>query len=429
MKIDATNFKRLLPVLQHLAKFSGANRASICQRHGVAMEDVVEMITKLCGALSLWDEEALEVAAKRFDVLLPDWKPAPPAPAPKPVAAAPVRRPIPAPAPVEKPKPVRAAPPVLKVGVGAIAPVKLSPEADLGRWLDVQRIKVVEKVATYVIEVTPELAAAWLNFNMANRKPSKAKIRRFAQAMKTHRWTINGESLKFSKTGRLIDGQSRLMAVLEAGVPAQLEVRAGLPDVAQDSMDCGELRKGSHTLEMMGESNPGILAPALRQVQMWERGYLGGIPFGMSLVLENQEIKPLLEKHSALKISVGWVVSDGHKIKNAMPSSEGAFFHYVLGLADRELRDGFFEALVEGIGLTKASPVYHLREKLLELRRQGGVQETGFKSKGKVLRAALIIKAWNAARAGEKMTGLIWRNRGPLAEKFPKLEIPQKGAA
>ncbi len=431
MNFDGKTFQRLLPALQHLAKFSGANRAAICQKHGVAIEDVVAFITKACGALSMWDEDELEKAAKKFDVILPEWKPT--AFTAKSVAvqapAMPARK-IPAAPPAEKAqtrsKPVREAPSVLKVGVGAIAPVKLSPEADLGRWLDVQRVKIVEKVSTFVIEVTPELATAWLNFNMANRKPSQTKIRRFVQAIKTQRWTINGESIKFSRTGRLIDGQSRLMAVVEAGLPAILEVRAGLPDVAQESMDSGEIRRGSHTLEMMGETNPGILAPALRQVWLWERGWLGGYPFGVSRVMENQEIKPLLEKHSGIKQSVGWVVSEGNKIKNLMALSDGAALHYLLGLADSKLRDSFFEALVDGVGLTKVSPVYHLREKLLECRNQAFGSN---RDAGKVVRAALTIKAWNAARAGQKMTGLIWRKNGPLAEKFPVLEIEQKGAA
>src|SRR6185369_5866959 len=116
----------------------------------------------------------------------------------------------------------------------------------------------------------------------------------------------NGETIKFSISGRLIDGQSRLMACIEAGATVPMEVRGGLPDVAQESMDCGELRKNNHTLEMMGERNAGILAPALKLVWLWETDRLSGNKFGVSNVLENSAVKPLLQKHTGLKSSVGW---------------------------------------------------------------------------------------------------------------------------
>lgn len=233
--------------------------------------------------------------------------------------------------------------------------------------------------------------------------------------MKTHKWCLNGETVKFSVSGRLIDGQSRLMAIVEAGVAITLEVRAGLPDVAQESMDCGELRKGSHTLEMMGENNPGILAPALRIIWMFEKGLIPHAPRDVGRVMENSEIKPALERHAGLKESVGWVVGPGHKIKNFMAYSTAAAFHYLCGREGRDIRDHFFEALSDGIGLTKTAPVYHLREKLLARRQQSA-------GAGRNIEIyALIIKAWNATVAGEKASDLRFVSTGPTAEKFPIL--------
>lgn len=294
-----------------------------------------------------------------------------------------------------------------------------APTADIGRWLEQQRAEITGRVNCFQVRVTPAMADLWMAFNHGNRKPSKAKVRRFAAAMEAGRWTLNGETVKFSASGRLIDGQSRLMAIGLAKVSVVLEVRAGLPDVAQQSMDSGEMRKGAHMLEMLGEANPTTLAAARKIVWVWRKGWLGGYAFGVSRVMENGEVGELLAECPALKASAGWVISDGHKINRLMPRSDGAFFHWLFGLVDGEVRDQFFEALCEGVGLTKLSPIYHLREQLLADR--GGTDT----EPRKVLRRAIVIKAWNAAHAGEKVSKLAWRE----GEHFPDvagLDTPEK---
>ena len=286
------------------------------------------------------------------------------------------------------------------------------PSSDIGHWLQQQRVKIMGRVSGFLVEVTPALATQWLTLNTGNRNPSKSKIRRFAAAMAAGAWSVNGETVKFSISGRLIDGQSRLLAIEQAGVPIVLEVRAGLPDVAQQSMDSGELRKGAHMLEMLGEANAVTLAAALKIVWIWSKGWLGGYAFGVSRVMENAEVAPMLAEHAKLKASTGWAVSTGAKIARLMPRSEGVFFHYLFGRSHVETRDAFFDALCEGVGLTKLSPVYHLRERLLADR--GGVDT----EPRKVLRRALVIKAWNAAVAGEKVSRLAWTDD----EGFPDVE-------
>jgi hypothetical protein len=284
----------------------------------------------------------------------------------------------------------------IKALTGVVS-VKLSADSDLGRWLDVQKIKIVSRVSTFQCEVTPQIASAWLKFNEGNRQPSEAKIKRFAAAIKTHRWAVNGETVKFSVSGRLLDGQSRLRAIVLAGVPAVLEVRAGLPDVAQESMDSGEVRKGSHTLEMLGEKYPNELAAALRLVYIHENG-------GKSSehVMENGDVKTFLQKHAALKLSVGWCVVSRSRINNLMPISEAAYFHYQFTKASPSASVKFFESLVDGVDLTKESPVYQLRERLI-------AERLATKRINKRDRHILIVKAWNAHKRGEKLSSLIIR--------------------
>jgi hypothetical protein len=292
-----------------------------------------------------------------------------------------------------------------------------APTANLGQWLALQQAKVMGQVQCFQVEVTPAVASRWLTFNTGNRKPSRSKIRRFAAAMAAGKWALNGETVKFSITGRLLDGQSRLLAIVAAKTTVVLEVRAGLPDIAQQSMDAGELRRGSHTLEMLGESNPGVLSSALKWCWLLDKGWFVKRPFGEPEVMENSEVAPTLALHAGLKASVGWSVGPGHRCDKLLPRSEAALWHYWLGRAANKLeRDEFFEALVEGIGLTKASPVWHLRERLLEMR-----SSTKDTRKQRTIRGALFIKAWNLFTADVPCIELKWRSEGDKPERFPEI--------
>jgi len=298
-------------------------------------------------------------------------------------------------------------------------------DADVGRWLQGQGL-AIERMGSFVVKVSPATAQAWLGFNQGNRKPSHAKIRRFAAAMKAGRWTLNGETVKFSVTGRLLDGQSRLQAIVMAGTAEELEVRGGLPDAAQESMDIGETRRGTHMLEMMGEKYPAILSPALKLIHRLENGSLGSKRIGSThkvenRILENMDIKPLLERHGGLKASVGWCVSAGHKISGLMPVSEAAFWHYILGTVSAKKRDEFMSSLSTGLGLNATSPAYHLRERLQADR-------IASKHMGQRERFGLLIKAWNAHFAGEALRQLYFRVDGDNREPFPAVAGVRKPA-
>lgn len=274
-----------------------------------------------------------------------------------------------------------------------------APAGGLRTWLQQQLAppEVLSIISSYRLPVTPDMATAWLAFNDQNRRPSKAKIKRFAAAMAAGKWVENGETIKFSKDGRMLDGQSRLQAIILAKTAVVLEIRGDLPERAQQSMDTGEPRKGVHTLEMMGERMPGVLAPALKLLWLWERGWFAKIPFGVSAVMENGEIGVLLERHNGLKASVGWTAGPGINIRRLMPLSTAAFWHYIFGKIDADTRDAFFDGIAEGLSLTKASPVYHLREQLLDERRT-----KGRKTRASVIACgALMIKAWHLVVAGK----------------------------
>jgi len=308
-------------------------------------------------------------------------------------------------------KPGAAAAPAAPVG---LAITKDGPPSDIGRWLQERRAKITGRVNCFQVEVTPELAAAWLDLNVGNRTPSKAKIHRFAVAMRAGRWTLNGETVKFSISGRLLDGQSRLMAIVEAKVPIVLEVRGGLPDLSQQSMDIGQARQTSHAIEMMGGSCPFETAAALKIVWLWERDRLSGNKFRESCVLENFEVPALVNRHEALALSIGWALPKKKAIARFLTLSEAIAFHYLFGQADQTKRGTFFEGLLTGVDLKRDDPLYCLRERLAEDRSAEAHSSP-------IWRRALLIKAWALHFANQKCHSLEFVRKADGGEPFPEI--------
>ena len=87
--------------------------------------------------------------------------------------------------------------------------------------------------------ITPEMAESYLEHNLHNRSLSHDDVAKYARAMAEGRFRINGETIKFSKRGRLIDGQHRLQAIVVSGVPVTMLVVRDLDEDAMVTVDVG----------------------------------------------------------------------------------------------------------------------------------------------------------------------------------------------
>jgi hypothetical protein len=77
--------------------------------------------------------------------------------------------------------------------------------------------------------ITPEWAAQILaHNNTRNRAMSRAHVEKLANEMRRGAWKINGETIKLSPDGQLIDGQHRLAAAVKTGVSIQTLVVEGV---------------------------------------------------------------------------------------------------------------------------------------------------------------------------------------------------------
>lgn len=94
------------------------------------------------------------------------------------------------------------------------------------------------------ITVTPELANEWLKKNIErNRKVRASDVSKYARDMRAGRWELTPQGIIFNESGNLMDGQHRLWAVVEAGVPVDMVVWFDVPDEMVHVIDSGVSRK------------------------------------------------------------------------------------------------------------------------------------------------------------------------------------------
>ena len=260
-------------------------------------------------------------------------------------------------------------------------------------------------VRATVTLVTPEMAEQMLSGKAPNRHVSASVIQKYARDIAAGKWHLNGQTIKISRSGKLLDGQHRLEAAKKAKRAFPSIVVEGLPDESFSSLDIGHRRSVSDILRERGETHTIILASALRWLWMIRNE----VVLAANSSPTNGELLELLDENPTIRQSLKHVSA----IREIMGSGIAAALHHIFGLRDSLKSDEFFARLMDGVQLAENSPIYHLRERLIRTRGSHRVRLA------EAERVALAIKAWNAFVHGRPMQLLAWRNRGAAREALP----------
>lgn len=259
--------------------------------------------------------------------------------------------------------------------------------------------------------ITPDMAAKWLVGNTHNRNVKTKAVEKYAEDMALGQWDLNGESIKFNGDGRLLDGQNRLLAVIQSKSTIRSVVVRGLAAEGQDTMDIGVSRRLSDVLTLRGEVNCIDLAAGVVSLWRWtqdpsDSSFTGGPSVHQALAF--------LAEHPNLRSSV----TEAERVRKAigLRGSIGIALHYITSSIDASDAEKFWERLVSGTNLSADDSIYLLRNALLADRSSAG------KLSQRMSRAknwALCVKAWNAYREGRPVKLLVWRPGGSNPEAFP----------
>ena len=267
---------------------------------------------------------------------------------------------------------------------------------------------------TRTLVIDKALAETLLEYNTANRSLNRRKVDRLADQMRSSTFENTGEPIIVSQEGVLNDGQHRLVALSEADVTVDLDVRFGIARRVFTKTNTGASRTSSDVLAIRGVAGGASIAPAVRLLILYRRGLPGSIREFVS----NAEVDEGFQRWTGFE-AIGKQIA-GLGFPRGVRSTPLLAVAYLASRSPgKEKLPNWLETLATGVGTGKGDPAYILRERLMR-----GVDAAVGTRESLVERFALMILSWNAYGHGDAMTAkdLRWMAVGKLAAPFPKVE-------
>ena len=259
--------------------------------------------------------------------------------------------------------------------------------------------KKVAEIKSETVTITPSVAQAWLSMNANNRKRQPRFVRQYARDMKDGGWRLTGDSIKFDVNNRLIDGQHRLAACVEADRPFQSLVIYNLPVGTQDVIDTGKSRSSQDVLAIHGVQNATSIASAIKLLVNEKRGISN---VGGQATITHSELLAALDRHP----NIVQYVSPIRTFPRGISTPTVGYIRYVAStfLNKYERANAMVTVLKSGIPDYEGDPIHAFRERILRTYAEsiGGVQQ----------RQATwwtLKYCWNLFAAGKTVTALRWR--------------------
>lgn len=248
------------------------------------------------------------------------------------------------------------------------------------------------KIETLLI--TPKQASELLKQNVNNRPLNKDRVGILAVEMISGRWKCDtGESIKVSRTNKLLDGQHRLAAIIKANVSVKTMVITGLDDDIFDVIDTGKSRSASDVFSIANVKYSSAIPTAIKIYNVMKLGYKNHRT--AQNMATNSRLMEQYDLNSTMWNDIMYKSQSLYAKASKILSMSEIAAHIALYREIDEVKALEFMTMVcTGIGITN-NTVYALRSKLIESRID--------KSHTIVSEAknALIIKAWNAWRIGK----------------------------
>ncbi len=246
---------------------------------------------------------------------------------------------------------------------------------------------------------------------LQNRKLTDGQVEGLvADMLRPGSWKPNGDCIRFTPGGQVIDGQGRLVALLLAcrrnpETTFITDLRFNIPPEAFSTIDTGKKRTSSDILGMVHIHN-GFLMSAI--ARLW-KSYHSGRMRVQSKVTNDEVLHIVLENRELFYEASRITAPAKYEVK--IP---GAVLGFVCALGlrtDRAKTAQFFHQLTTGLNLTKTDPAYVLNRVIKNKAKAN--QRRGAE---RIEAAALTIKALNAHFQNDQIEVLRW---GPK-EPFPR---------
>lgn len=267
--------------------------------------------------------------------------------------------------------------------------------------------------APTVMLVTPDMAQDWLdNRNLHNRRKSNVTARKYVKAIQANRWKCTHEGIAFDRDGFLIDGQHRLMAIVQTGVSLKLFVIPfvdGMDDDTFGVLNSGNRRQAAQMLHFPGSAAAAAAAKILGVIDdSFSDGthVTGGV---CATTAENDEVLDVVGNWPELPLLTAQT-SAAYR-GSLVPQS----IHLaVLAQASRTPYVGRIESwidgLVDGVGLGEQDSRRLVNKRFVRSGKEFN------DAAGRALGYRLLVKAWNAYALDKPMGRLQASLKEPVHE-------------
>lgn len=264
-----------------------------------------------------------------------------------------------------------------------------------------------------LMSVTPSMAAVMLERNQSsewhNRPQAEKSLARLTRDMRDKRFPYTADTVKFSRTGRLLDGQHRLSAIVASGATIPVLVAFGVEDEAFKYMDIGTKRTAAHIFAIEDVPQYAFTSAATRIVH----GYLNDQAWdGRPSSIDNADLLDFYWEHPGITDSA----TIARKFDGVLAPRWAGAIHYLCGTKNKKQADDFFTRIATQTGLSSGSP-----ELLIRRRLDKSARSSADTKDSDTYLAAFLVQAWNAYRKGDKRAALRWRGAQNAHESFPRI--------
>jgi hypothetical protein len=216
------------------------------------------------------------------------------------------------------------------------------------------------EVVAQVEWITPQRAEQLLQRNSNNRSVRARNVAKLAKDMKNGSFPFTGETVKISPEGKVLDGQHRLLACVQAGVSFHTLVAYNVPEDAMPMIDKGVSRRFDDTLGWKGVPNRRDAAAVTRRMAL----LVDGITLRDTNTLALYTDQQLVDVYDSLADQIQVAVQRGGTVSNAIGRSTTGWAVPLCWLAlnsDDDSVAEFTDLLVSGASLSEGSPILALR--------------------------------------------------------------------
>jgi hypothetical protein len=260
------------------------------------------------------------------------------------------------------------------------------------------------------ILITPTKAKELLEANTDNRRIKQPVVLKYAKDMIEGRWLEDtGETIKIAKSGRILDGQHRLHAIIKANKAIYCHISNGLDESVFKVIDTGTTRNATDVFKIEGIKNENKLPSIISFFNLLEAGKKH-----KSLhVNEKSTNAMLLEQYyedenfwqSVSRNAFNWYICFA---KILTPAFIGGFYAHFYKL-NSDKANLFMVQLTSGINVEN--------ETILLLRNKLIADKVSIKKMPQNLKMALFIKTWNSFITGKTIKFLKFDS---TREEYPK---------